>query len=379
MKIRTLLIFSALFSNFTQHAAAATFNLPENPGDTVITQFDDDMPLTRSEHDETLLDVARRFSLGQTEIVRLNPDVDRWNVKKGEIVRLPNKHILPDSPREGLTLNVAEYRMYYYLPAQPDQPAQVLSFAHGVGRQDWKTPLGKTTIAKKIKDPVWRPPESIRREHAAMGDPLPVVVPAGPHNPLGAYALYLNLPGDYRIHGTDIDKIFGIGMQITHGCVRMYPEDIEQLYYTVSVGTPVHIVKQPIKVGWLNNVLYIEVHPDLEGEEMTPDQRYNSAIALIQKANNDILPDFNQQALTEALTNLSGIPTAIFERIEMPPVDTIPMAPVIEQPVAPPPSPVIEPSQTTTAIQAPKIAQPTKKVPVSPLGYYSPRAAKQGI
>jgi L,D-transpeptidase ErfK/SrfK len=367
MKIRTLFAYSLLASTISQQSFAATFNFPENPGDTVITQFHDDVPLTRSETDETLLDVARRFSLGQTEIVRLNPDVDRWNVKKGEIVRLPNKHILPDSPHEGITLNVAEYRMYYYLPTQPGQPQQILSFAHGVGRQDWKTPLGKTSVAKKIKDPVWRPPESIRREHAAMGDPLPVVVPAGPHNPLGAYALYLNLPGDYRIHGTDIDKIFGIGMQITHGCVRMYPEDIEQLYNNVSVGTPVYIVKQPIKVGWLDNVLYVEAHPDLEGEEMTPEQRYSIALGLIQKANNQILPEFNEQALKDALTSLSGIPMPIFERMNMPPIDTLPVNQPNPTPKNSEPAPI------------PPLTPSTKKVPVSPRGYYSPSAAAQGI
>ncbi len=190
-----------------------------------------------------------------------------------------------------------------------------MSYAHGVGRQDWKTPLGKTKVARKIMNPEWHPPESIRREHAANGDPLPVVVPAGPHNPLGTRALYLDLPGEYRIHGTDIDKINGIGMQITHGCVRMYPKDVEEIYDLVSVGTPVYIVKQPIKVGWLDNVLYVEAHPDLEGEETTLDQRFAVALGLIQKANNQELPDFDQQALNKVLKEQSGEPIAIYERL----------------------------------------------------------------
>ncbi|MGZ8215486.1 MAG: L,D-transpeptidase family protein, partial [Methylosarcina sp.] len=240
MTIFTLL-FSLLFVLFAAlgDAYATTYALPVNGNDSVITEFEDNVPLTRAEQDETLLDVARRFLLGQTEIVRLNPDVERWHVKKGEIIRLANQRILPDTPREGITLNIAEYRMYYYPPAQPGKPAQVMSYAHGVGRQDWKTPLGKTRISGKVKDPAWHPPESIRREHAANGDPLPAVVPPGPHNPLGAYRLNLEIPGGYLIHGTDIDKIYGIGMQITHGCVRMYPEDIEALYRSVPVGTPV--------------------------------------------------------------------------------------------------------------------------------------------
>lgn len=316
MNIRILFALSALLNTIDIYAAA--FTLPENSADTVITEYPDEVPLARVEQDETLLDVARRFSLGQMEILRLNPDLDRWNIKKGEIVRISNKRVLPDSPHEGITLNLTEYRMYYYAPKVPGQPQHIMSYAHGVGRQDWKTPLGKTSVAKKVKDPAWHPPESIRREHAAMGDPLPEIVPPGPHNPLGAYALYLNLPGDYRIHGTDIDKIFGIGMQITHGCVRMYPEDIEQLYNLASVGTPVYIVKQPIKVGWSDNILYVEAHPDLEGEDLSPAERYNIAMDLIQKANNQVVPDVDQTALNDALTKLTGDPVPIFERVPVP-------------------------------------------------------------
>jgi L,D-transpeptidase ErfK/SrfK len=323
MKIRILFAYSLILTSLGFSSAyATTYAMPTNKDDSVVVQYHDNVPLTRVEKDETLLDVARRFLLGQTEIVNLNSDLDRWQIKKGTIVRLPNKRILPDSPHNGITLNISEYRMYYYPPTPKKQPAQVMSYAHGVGRQDWKTPLGETKVAKKVKDPVWHPPESIRVEHAANGDPLPAIVPPGPHNPLGAYALYLALPGEYRIHGTDIDKIFGIGMQITHGCVRMYPEDVEALYNSVSVGTPVYIVKQPIKVGWLDNVLYIEAHPDLEGEEMTQDQRYQVALSLIEKANNHELVEFDQKALNLALQKLDGDPVAIYERL--PPIEDIP-------------------------------------------------------
>jgi L,D-transpeptidase ErfK/SrfK len=312
MKIRTLFACSLLLLAVVGNAYADTYKLPEIKGDRVVASSAGETVTITVDKDQTLLDVARRFNLGQTEIVTLNPTLDRWLIKKGTVVRLPNRRILPDSPHEGITLNVAEYRMYYY-PA--DQPGTVRSYAHGVGRQDWKTPLGRTTVAKKVKDPAWHPPESIRREHAANGDPLPAIVPPGPNNPLGAYALYLNLPGDYRIHGTDVDKIFGIGMQITHGCVRMYPEDIQALYNSVAVGTPVYIVKQPVKVGWLNNTLYIEAHPDLEGEEKTQDQRYALALELIQKANNHEMPDFDQVALNKAIKDLDGTPVPLYERL----------------------------------------------------------------
>jgi len=315
MKTLISLVCSILLSAVLDNAHATTYLMPEDSNDRVIAQYPDDRPLIRSEQDGTLLDVARRFLLGQTEIVRLNPNVDRWLVRKDVMVRLPNRRILPDTPHDGITLNLPEFRMYYY-PRDQEQgsPQVVMSYAHGVGRQDWKTPLGKTSVVKKVKDPSWRPPKSIRKEHAADGDILPSIVPPGPHNPLGAYALNLAIPG-YLIHGTDIDKIFGIGMQITHGCVRMYPEDVEELYDLVAVGTPVYIVKQPIKVGWLNNVLYIEAHPDLEGEEMSQDRRFAIALALIKKANNRELPEFDQLALNQALINLDGNPVAIYERL----------------------------------------------------------------
>ncbi|HEY8160286.1 MAG TPA: L,D-transpeptidase family protein [Methylobacter sp.] len=316
MKKLISLISSILLSAILDTADATTYLMPEDSNDRVIAQYTtDNVPLIRSEQDGTLLDVARRFLLGQTEIVRLNPNVDRWLVKKDVMVRLPNKRILPDTPHDGITLNLPEFRMYYYPRNQEEgSPQLVMSYAHGIGRQDWKTPLGKTSVAGKVKDPSWRPPESIRKEHAADGDILPIVVPPGPHNPLGAYVLNLAIR-KYLIHGTDIDKIFGIGMQITHGCIRMYPEDIEELYNSVKVGTPVYIVKQPIKVGWLNNVLYIEAHPDLEGEEMSQDRRFAIALALIKKANNQEMPEFDQLALNQALNNLDGDPIAIYERL----------------------------------------------------------------
>jgi L,D-transpeptidase ErfK/SrfK len=344
MKIRTLFTCSLLLLAVVGNAYAATYNLPETSGDRVVASSTGETVTYTVDQDQTLLDVARRFNLGQSEIVTLNPKLDRWLIKQGTVVRLPNRRILPDSPHDGLTLNIAEYRMYYY-PA--DQPGTVRSYAHGIGRQDWQTPLGKTTIVKKVKDPAWHPPESIRREHAAEGDPLPAVVPPGPNNPLGAYALYLNLPGDYRIHGTDVDKIYGIGMQITHGCVRMYPEDIEALYNSVPIGTPVYIVKQPVKVGWLNNVLYIEAHPDLEGEQKTRDQRFSAALELIKKANNGELPEFDQVALNQALKDLDGTPVPLYERL-----------PPLEEEI-----PAAEPEPIPEIVPEPPVAKITKPTP----------------
>ncbi len=369
MKACVFFLYLLALSVHYKPVFAATFQMPPTPGDTVIIQYPDGVALTKAQQNETLLDVARRFLLGQTEIVRLNPDLDRWLVRKGEVVRLPNKRILPDTPHNGITLNLPEFRMYVY---PPDQPGTVLSFAHGVGRQDWKTPLGQTKVTKKVKDPYWYPPESIRREHAAMGDPLPAVVPPGPNNPLGAYALHLALPGEYRIHGTDIDKIYGIGMQITHGCVRMYPENIAQLYRVIPVGTPVYIVKQPIKVGWLDNVLYIEAHPDLEGEDIGSSERYSIALALIQKANNGEMPDFDQRALNDALSKLDGNPQPLYERL--PPLDNPLENVTAESQLLPVKTEAKTPTRAKPATQ-PSVKIPAPKPPAakrtaSPSGYY---------
>ena len=347
MKFRTTVVCCLILLAIGQ-ANATTYKMPDKKGDRVVALSSEETLTIVSDHDQTLLDIARRFNLGQTEIVTINPKSDRWLIKKGDVVLLPNRRILPDSPHDGITLNIAEYRMYFY-PA--GAPGTVRSYAHGVGRQDWQTPLGRTTVAKKVKDPAWHPPESIRKEHAANGDFLPEIVPPGIHNPLGAYALYLNLPGDYRIHGTDIDKIFGIGMQITHGCVRMYPEDIDELYHGAEVGTPVYIVKQPIKVGWLNNTLYVEAHPDLEGEEKTQDQRFAIALALIDKANGGATPDFDQVALNQALTAIDGVPVAIYEGV----------APEVAEPPAPLPD-LVKGSSTSNKKSANKADKSKKSV-----------------
>jgi L,D-transpeptidase ErfK/SrfK len=169
--------------------------------------------------------------------------------------------VLPNASRQGIVLNLAEKRLYYF-PAS----GEVITYPISIGREGWSTPVGNFNIASKIKDPTWTPPASIRKEHAENGDPLPAVVPAGPDNPLGQYAMRLSVPS-YLIHGTN--KPWGLGMQVSHGCIRMYPEDIEQLFHKVSVQTPITIVHQPFKVGWQGDDLYLEVHAK-DGEQQKP-------------------------------------------------------------------------------------------------------------
>jgi L,D-transpeptidase ErfK/SrfK len=211
-------------------------------------------------YEDTLADFARDYGLGFDEIVAANPGVDPWLPGEGTKVILPTQYVLPDAPRKGLVLNLASLRLFYYPEPEADGRQAVMTHPIGIGREGWRTPQGKFRITQKIEDPVWRVPSSIRREHAARGDPLPPIVKAGPENPLGAYAMRLNRP-QYLIHGTN--KPYGVGMRVSHGCIRLYPEDIARLFPEVPVGTRVRIVNQPYLAGWLDGRLYFEAHEPL--------------------------------------------------------------------------------------------------------------------
>ncbi|MCU0970942.1 MAG: L,D-transpeptidase family protein [Gammaproteobacteria bacterium] len=238
---------------------AAVYPMPA-PGDSVVGEITTEP----GDPQDTLSDVARRHNLGWDAIRHANPDIDAWMTPKGATVVLPTQFVLPATPREGIVLNLAEMRVYYYPPAKAGQPREVVTYPASIGRMDWRTPLGATRIVRKQKNPVWNPPASIKREHAEKGDILPDSVPPGEDNPLGEYAMYLGHSG-YLIHGTN--RPYGIGMRVTHGCVRLYPEDVEDLFNRVPVGTKVVIVDEPFKAGWLGDTLYLEAHPKFNEEE----------------------------------------------------------------------------------------------------------------
>ena len=236
-------------------------------------------------YEDTLVDIARRHGLGYQDIVRANPSVNIWVPGEGTEVVLPTRFVLPPGPREGLVLNLAEYRMYFFPPRQSGRPAYVYSYPISIGRMDWETPIGKTKIVAMARNPAWYPPQSVRDEHAADGDPLPRVVPPGPENPLGTRALRLALPG-YLIHGTN--RPAGVGMRVSHGCIRMFPEDIEFLFQQVRVDTPVRIINAPVKLGWNGESLVAEVHPVLE----TPQPLVDASEQQLEQLDADIeLPD----------------------------------------------------------------------------------------
>lgn len=296
------LVFSA------DQAAAATFALTYEQFDLVGYE-----ETVAADYDDTLLDIARRNGVGQEEILLANPDVDRWLPGEGAEVVIPSRYVLPDTPREGLVLNLPEMRLYYFPEPAEGQVREVQTFPVSIGRMDWGTPLGATTVVRKQKDPPWYPPESIRKEHAEQGDPLPRMVPPGPDNPLGRHAIRLGIPG-YLIHGTN--KAFGVGMRVSHGCVRMLPEDIEGLFPQVDRGTPVYIVNQPIKAGWYGGKLYLEVHPPLEEYPLTEREMDDLVSEVLDKALSLRATDIDESAVTAAVRGMSGMPTAISRELQ---------------------------------------------------------------
>ena len=245
-------------------ARAEIFELPPEGFDVI-----GEISTVTARHEDTLVDIARRHGLGYEDIVRANPDVNVWVPGKGTEIVLPTRFVLPPGERSGVVLNLAEYRLYYFPKPVAGEPAYVMTYPISIGRMDWETPLGLTTVISKATNPTWYPPQSVRDEHAADGDPLPRIVPPGPKNPLGKHAMRLGLPG-YLIHSTN--RPAGVGMRVTHGCVRMFPEDIEYLFGHIDVSTRVRIINAPVKMGWNGDQLVMEAHPVLETTTPTVDE-----------------------------------------------------------------------------------------------------------
>lgn len=254
---------------------------------------------------DTLSDIARHYGLGYNDITLANAGVDPWTPASGRRVLLPLSFILPDAPHKGIVLNLANMRLFYYPISQPNT---LLTYPIGIGREGWNTPLGVTQIAAKKANPDWTVPVSIQREHQVLGDPLPNVIHAGPDNPLGNYAMPLGING-YLIHGTN--KPYGIGMQVSHGCVQLYPEDIENLFNQVEVGTTVRIVHQPYLIAWDQNMLFLEAHEPLEKwakQENQLQKELRSKLKKIATAKN-VAIDWDK--VERILKCADGIPTPI--------------------------------------------------------------------
>ena len=279
----------------------ATPNPKGPPVDTVIGQV---RPY-RIRKGDTLIDLARYYDLGYNEIVDANPGVDPWVPPAGATILLPTEWVLPCCSYEGVVVNIPEMRLFFYHRSKEDPHTTVVyTYPVGLGRDDWRTPSGKFKIRGKTVNPQWNIPESIRKEHIAeRGDPRTFIPGGDPENPLGKYRIELTLPM-YGIHGTDIP--WGVGMQVSHGCVRLYPEDIARLFPLVPIGAPGEFVYQPVKVGVRGGQVYVESHHDIYG--YTP-ALFREATAALEHMG--LTSHVDQALLLAALDDAGGMPTRV--------------------------------------------------------------------
>lgn len=286
------------------YVEASTYPLPP-PGQFLVGRLQD----TKVQEGETLLDIARRYNVALDELQDANPDVDPWLPTVGQRVLIPSQYLLPDVPREGIVVNLPELRLYYFPPAKPGEQRVVITYPVGIGSEGRAIPVALTRVIQKKIDPPWVVPESILAEHEAEGDPLPKVVPPGPDNPLGRYAMRLGL-SSFLIHSTN--HPYSVGMRISHGCLRMYPEDIEELFGKVAVGTQVRIINQPYKAGWQGGILYLEAHPPLAESNSDAETNLTPMVVTLTGMVKQRLNDHAWQAAVRIASQDSGVPTPIF-------------------------------------------------------------------
>jgi L,D-transpeptidase ErfK/SrfK len=251
----------------------------------------------RAQAADTLIEIARSTGLGYISLHHANPDTDPWLPSDGESILLPYAFLPPAGIQPGITINLAELRLYYVW--QEQNRTRVRVYPVGIGTSGWDTPEGDFRITEKIVHPVWYPPASIRQKNPS----LPSRVAAGPDNPLGEYWLGLSAPG-YGIHGTS--KPYGVGRRISHGCLRLYPSDIRDLFARVSVGTTVRIIRQPVKAGIKNDQLLVEVH---RSENTAPETLLQDVLQQISR-----LPwqgHLDMEALKKELVLGRGVPTVV--------------------------------------------------------------------
>ncbi|MEN9704782.1 MAG: hypothetical protein RLZZ393_661 [Pseudomonadota bacterium] len=315
-------LLAALTLGAVRSACAAVYELPEGGAlfgreERVVTAYQD-----------TLYEIARRFSLGSEEIVRVNQGMDPWLPGAGKDVVIPGERILPSGPREGIVVNLPEHRLYYFPKAKKGEKPVVITYPVSIGKMDWRTPLGRTKIVSKTERPSWTPPESVRKEHLANGDPLPAVVGPGPNNPLGLFAMRLDIrPGAYLIHGTN--NPIAVGMAVTHGCIRMYPEDIEALFPLVPVGTPVYLVNEPLKLAWIEGRLYLEAHPPVNAEGQTVEPDVSAFEGMLDQALGESVVAIHWDLAREALRQVRGMPVIVGLSADTPDAPVVvPAAPV---------------------------------------------------
>jgi L,D-transpeptidase ErfK/SrfK len=299
--LKGMAVCAAMWLALAAPARATVYTLTR-PDDVV---FGEDQTVV-TVYEDTLYDLARAYRLGSEELIRVNPGIDPWIPGAGKVIVVPGRHILPPGPHEGIVVNLPEHRLYYYPKPKRGQPQEVITYPVSIGKMDWRTPLGVTHVIAKQKDPTWFPPASVRKEHAEAGDPLPASVPPGPDNPLGAYAMRLAAGnGTYLIHGTN--NPIAVGLAVTHGCIRMYPDDVAALFPLVPVGTPVRLINDPIKVAWVDGELLLEAHPPVDAEGQSFEPNVDQFSELLQRAVGDTVVAIHWDYAREVLQKADGV------------------------------------------------------------------------
>ena len=319
----------------------------------------------KTHYSDTLVELARRYGLGYEEMARANPKVDPWLPGEGTDIVIPGRHILPPGPRDGIVVNIPEHRIYYYPKPRRGQTPTVVTYPVSIGKMDWQTPLGLTHVVAKEKNPTWNPPASVRAEHLANNDPLPAgVIKAGPNNPLGLFAMRLAIhPGDYLIHGTN--NPLAVGMAVTHGCIRMYPEDVAAMFPTVPVGTKVYLINVPLKVAFVDGDLLLESHPPVDAQGQTIEPVLDKFEGLLNQALGNTTAAVNWDIAIAALKKSDGIPVLVGLQADLGPASPSSAPQAIAAGSAPAPGAVppaagpapsaapAPPPQTTTQATAP--------------------------
>jgi L,D-transpeptidase ErfK/SrfK len=281
--------------------AALELPLPP-PGEDIVGQ----VQVIKAKYEDTFADLGKVHDLGYAEMLAANPNVDAWLPGEGSDIVLPTRFILPAGPREGIVINLAEYRMYYF----PKGRNVVYTYPLGIGREGWGSPVANTVITGKVANPGWTPPKSILAEHAAEGDPLPAYVPPGPNNPLGPFKFTLGTPG-YLIHGSN--KKFGIGMRVSHGCFRMLNNNVLELAGMAPVGTKLRIINEPYKFGVSGGKVYLEAHAPLDDQGVPSQVDKHTAVinALLKREDlvNNLRLDWD--VVREVVAAEDGLPIEI--------------------------------------------------------------------
>jgi L,D-transpeptidase ErfK/SrfK len=361
-RITVLVAFALTLAAPAVHATV--FELPDANAQVV----GEDLHI-KTRYEDTLVDIARRYSLGYEEITRANPGVDPWLPGEGTEIVVPGRRILPAVSHEGIVVNLPEHRLYYFPKPKRGAKPVVVTYPVSIGKMDWKTPLGETHIVNKQVKPSWYPPESVRKEHAERGEPLPAVVRPGPDNPLGEFAMRLDIhPGSYLIHGTN--NPLAVGMPVTHGCIRMYPEDIATLFPTVPVGMKVRLINEPVKVAYQDGELWLEVHPPVDEQGQTVEPVLAEFEQLLNRELGDNTAAIHWDYALETLQAARGMPVTVGLQAdlapEQPPAEQSPGSPTAQgtppeqasQPVQSPQNREIEPAQAAPAPESPQAAPP---------------------